>query len=446
MTILCLMASFANATDVPINFYTPETTITQMASTGIDLLGSCPLCSPPNTIKLARAFTLNAATKISRIAFYVYSPGCNVVSGNCPTGPVTLTLETDDVNGSNHFPSGTLANANGTTSFTPTSSTWNRENSFNLTPFTLNAGTYWGVLSVSQQEANTFWRFESADLRPANPYQALHSGTSWALAASGPTFRLYGDDASQPDPKPIKFYSGITGSCGPAGYTDDANTVLLFNAEVQPFVDSSHQGHILSAIGPTPAVGTSVSNGCYSFYSTSYVPYTADSDDFTFGTGDFTAEACIKPVGNLAVAGGNIFSKADTIAPSGWGFGYFNPNPSTGRLGFGYKVNSVAVTEKYALTSPFVIGNWYHLEVDRHLNTLYFFVNGNSIGTADISAYPNMRDSDGNLEIGAWGGGGQYVDEARITKGVARHTENFTSHCGDYGWSDKPINFYSLTR
>ena len=74
------------------------------------------------------------------------------------------------------------------------------------------------------------------------------------------------------------------------------------------------------------------------------------------------------------------------------------------------------------------IGEWVHLALERAAGSVTFYVNGVAVNTVSIGSAALMSnanefslgvDGDGNYGIDC------YIDEFRITKGVARYTENF---------------------
>jgi hypothetical protein len=72
---------------------------------------------------------------------------------------------------------------------------------------------------------------------------------------------------------------------------------------------------------------------------------------------------------------------------------------------------------------------WHHLAVVRSGNTFTAYVDGASLGTGSSSASWNLGN--GGTFIGRWGGATAYewpgyIDDLRITKGIARYTANFT--------------------
>jgi hypothetical protein len=77
-----------------------------------------------------------------------------------------------------------------------------------------------------------------------------------------------------------------------------------------------------------------------------------------------------------------------------------------------------------------VYNAWAHIAVVRSGSTISFYVNGTSIGSTTNTA--NLTGTNGSLWIGTTGdslASGEingYIDDLRITKGVARYTSNFT--------------------
>jgi hypothetical protein len=73
---------------------------------------------------------------------------------------------------------------------------------------------------------------------------------------------------------------------------------------------------------------------------------------------------------------------------------------------------------------------WAHIAVVRNGTTISLYVNGTSVGSVTSSV--NLNGTTGALFIGTTGDGllsgaiNGYIDDLRITKGVARYTGNFT--------------------
>jgi hypothetical protein len=154
------------------------------------------------------------------------------------------------------------------------------------------------------------------------------------------------------------------------------------------------------------------------------------SADWDLGTGDFTFDAWI--FRNTGTGGVIIGNQWFTVGVNGnWSW---NVN-SFGDMEFSpYDGN--ATTLGSANTGNVVPENqWVHVAVVRSGTTLYQFVNGvRYTGVNSISA--SLGDTNpviqiGNTSNGPWFNG--YIDEVRISKGIARWTSNFTVPAYPYG-------------
>lgn len=133
------------------------------------------------------------------------------------------------------------------------------------------------------------------------------------------------------------------------------------------------------------------------------------SADFTFGTGDFTLE-CWANFTNLSA------NRALLSLGSDWTL----YGASNGNL---YVYNgAINILDGGAQAT----GAWHHIAVSRQGNTIRLFRNGAQVASATNSA--NMTST--NMRIGSATTGASnmlgYIDEVRITKGVARYTAAFT--------------------
>jgi len=140
--------------------------------------------------RAAQGITLSSAqTLINKL---------DVVMGDragTPTGVVTLRIETD--NGSN-TPSGTLAHANATTTFTPTADRTVTTATF-ASSFPLSSGTkYWLVFIAATQSGTNRWalmRTEVAGYAGGNNKSSANGGSSWVDHSSRDlVFQLYSYD------------------------------------------------------------------------------------------------------------------------------------------------------------------------------------------------------------------------------------------------------------
>ena len=149
----------------------------------------------------------------------------------------------------------------------------------------------------------------------------------------------------------------------------------------------------------------------------------ASNDDFGFGTGDYTVEGWFRF--NSVASTQNLFDfragASSDLAPTV----YINAG---GELRF-YSYNADRITGATLST-----GQWYHIAVSRSGNDTKLFLNGQSQGT--WTATPTDYGVAKPLIIGArWDAGNKlngYIDEFRVTKGLARYTANVGAPSGEF--------------
>lgn len=147
-------------------------------------------------------------------------------------------------------------------------------------------------------------------------------------------------------------------------------------------------------------------------------PYiqTESSSDFAFGTGDFTVEGWIRatsiPTGYFFCPFGNWASNAGACF-------FLKPNGI-----IGWHSNTTVVNSPNSTIST---NTWYHIAYSRQSGTGRLFVNGAQVASgsdvANITSTSGWRVGNNRTSTDFWRG---YVDEVRITKGVARYTSAFT--------------------
>lgn len=142
------------------------------------------------------------------------------------------------------------------------------------------------------------------------------------------------------------------------------------------------------------------------------------SADFGFGTGDFTVECWIRlatsPSGTTNVLDFRTSNSAEVWV---W-------NISSSRYLGGY---SPSGTIPVASTSALAINTWHHIALTRASGTMRQFVNGVVVASG---TYTGDLGSSRPLRIGSNPSNGDvlngFIDDLRITKGVARYTADFT--------------------
>ncbi|HCM30393.1 MAG TPA: hypothetical protein DIC32_00840 [Acinetobacter radioresistens] len=156
-------------------------------------------------------------------------------------------------------------------------------------------------------------------------------------------------------------------------------------------------------------------NGTSSYITTAY------STDFELETSDFTIELYLNPTSDIQ---GTILTNRDS-GIRGW----LLRREVGGALGFYYigSSGSSLVTASSAIP----LNTWTHIAVTRLGTTLRIFINGVLVSSLSnlVQSLPSLKA----LSIGSTRGDGSFyryfkgnMDELRITKGVARYTQDFT--------------------
>jgi len=215
----------------------------------------------------------------------------------------------------------------------------------------------------------------------------------------------------------------------------DSYTKLLLHADGTgaSFTDSSASAKTITANGDATQSSTQSKFGGKSAYFDGTGDYLSipDSEDWNFGSGDFTIDGWV----NLANTNsfGSIFQQyvADNnefkLAVTHIGGGVY-------ALHFG--INSGETFSIYD-TNSFGTG-WHHAAVVRNGNTFTIYRDGVSVASASYSgAMPNLNSSPwiGRLlsNVDYWTN--SYLDELRVSKGIARWTSDFTPPTSQYSAS-----------
>jgi len=162
---------------------------------------------------------------------------------------------------------------------------------------------------------------------------------------------------------------------------------------------------------------------------------TPDSDDWNFGTGDFTIDFWVRF--NSLPANGE-WATFYCQRPSGWqNQVYFGFRNIGGAYSWDFSVYSGGAAIMEVIKATTVSTNtWYHIAVVRSGNNFYIFQDGAQVGTAvtDSDSVPDLAST---LTIGRLGVYDGYyfngwLDEFRVSKGSARWTSNFTPPSAAY--------------
>jgi hypothetical protein len=182
------------------------------------------------------------------------------------------------------------------------------------------------------------------------------------------------------------------------------------------FTDSSSFNHTITGVNGAVTKTTQFKFGTASFYCASTQLTTPDSTDLQIGTDDWTIEAQIYP---LSLSGyQTIIAKRDGYSTSAYYSFGLNSNQVFLYPGTGSNLGGGTVSAN----------TWTHVAVERYGSTTTIYVAGTGTSIGDIvpnATYLTHTQHIGGLDTTAEMFNG-YIDEVRITKGVARYRGNFT--------------------
>lgn len=217
----------------------------------------------------------------------------------------------------------------------------------------------------------------------------------------------------------------------------DANTVLLLHADGAAastyFPDSSPSPHAVTAGGNAQVdMAQSEFGGAAALFdgSTSYLSV-ADSADWAFGAGDFTIDFWVR----FANTTGDQYLvsqiKADNTDRS---FAVLKTSGGSVQVAYSSNGSSWVSTPSFAWAPA--ADTWYHVAVVRSGVDLKVFVNGVQAGATHNIAAAVLFDSSRPLMVGAQDAASNFLngwlDEVRVSKGVARWTTGFTPPTAPY--------------
>ena len=159
-----------------------------------------------------------------------------------------------------------------------------------------------------------------------------------------------------------------------------------------------------------------------------------DSDDWDFGTGDFTIDYWVY-FSTLSASGDTPLSQDDSAGAPNRNYQAFTAY-SNGDLYFWTNKDSTVVADLNTGTGKVTTGQWYHVAVTRAGNNFRLFLDGAMM--ENKSTADSMPDVGTDLWVGKVNAAGHnplngYIDELRISKGTARWTGNFTPPQRAYG-------------
>lgn len=220
-----------------------------------------------------------------------------------------------------------------------------------------------------------------------------------------------------------------------SGVQTDSNDKLILHMDgangSAAFRDCSSSRHSINVYGNAQISTAQHKYGGASAYFdgiNSYLSVPA-SDDWSFGSGNFTIDAWVQTTtGSGSGTNDEIIRISD-----GTRMIVFGKNSGTNNIRAYYWNGTSVNVDINPTTTAVNDGNWHHVAFVRSGSNFYLFQDGVLLGTATyagsfFTANPTLRIGGDDLWLG-------YIDELRISKGIARWTANFTLPAGPYGSS-----------
>ncbi len=219
-----------------------------------------------------------------------------------------------------------------------------------------------------------------------------------------------------------------------SGGNDEFTKLLLHgDGSGNIFTDSSSSAHPIIAVGNATQSTTESKFGGSSMYfdgTGDYLSGPTDALDFEMGSGDFTVDFWFKS----SATGGQWTNPMVSYGTSSGGTSSFKVYGGTHVHGYIWNSSHVAYTA--AATSSTADNQWHHAALIRDNDTLKIYIDGTMEGSVSVAGVPTNDSSSAYLLIGSDLLGGSlytgYLDEVRISKGIARWTSNFTPPTAPY--------------
>ena len=266
------------------------------------------------------------------------------------------------------------------------------------------------------------------------------------LSNTTPSSPVEGDMYFDSALKMLRFYNGTDWISVGQGYmvkehTADSYTKLLIHSDTSnsstTFTDSSGNGHIITAANGTTHSTSQKKFGASSIrYDGNNELNVANHSDFTFGIQDFTIDMWFYV--DTAANEKPIMSKGYYTSGVNGGFQFRIDEWAGGTITWSSSNGNTSIGRYQSAAGAFVDDRWNHIAAVRRYG-IDFKVYVNGVSMPNISndvpvTSTNFLANSNNLMVGhettyqsgnsahMWG----YLDEVRVSVGIARWTSNFT--------------------
>ena len=211
-------------------------------------------------------------------------------------------------------------------------------------------------------------------------------------------------------------------------FTSDANTRFLCNFTNAGIIDQTGK-NVLETVG-----NAQIDTGTKKF-GTGSLEFDGNGDylvvpagvNWSFGTGDFTVETWVYL--NSVSNNGTIICNSNYAGNSGdWILRIGAAGSASGKWEFTIYGAGGAFDQVYSNSAPST-GSWVHLAAVRSGGTMMLFIDGTKQTVTDTSTTAVGFTNQTTVVVGDNSSGvllNCFLDEFRVTKGVARYTANFT--------------------
>jgi len=206
----------------------------------------------------------------------------------------------------------------------------------------------------------------------------------------------------------------------------DNNSTMFIDSSLTPKTVTVYGNTVIDRARSKLGVASAYFDGTEDYLS---IP---DSEDWNFGSGDFTIDGWI----NL----NNTSGAQDIVAQYTDANNRMQFYNTSGTLNMNFLVGGVYIANYYTTDPVLSAGTWHHIAFIRNGSNAYIFLDGVSqllsslatFGTKDMGNYSGDLTI-GNINLASYLNG--YLDELRVSKGVARWTANFTPPTSQYSAS-----------
>lgn len=222
-----------------------------------------------------------------------------------------------------------------------------------------------------------------------------------------------------------------------AGGNDSFTKLLLHGDQSPGLVDSSGSLHSITATGSAAISttqfrfgGASIALGAAGNFLTA-----SATADWNFGTGDFTVDFLTRMSATIVGVPDGTVDLIFIWSEDGGANNliYFLLDGTD--IQFFAKSGGVIVAH-YKATHGTVLNTWYHFEFVRSGTSFFIFKDGVSLSLTTTVAIGSNAMPDLSAQVMRIGGqavnGPAFEDEVRISKGIARHTANFSPYGASY--------------